>query len=171
MKKAKTGSTLIELCLVIALSSVVFAMVASFSSLVYFRSHAIQDQQKAVDQVDDFRNRAYGWLRNIDRSEYVYAIDEFGTDVVVSFTDAGNSVETHTLAFNGESKLLQIDSVNVPVKYTCISSAVFGLEKNESSGKYLLTCTITYKYDPEDENEEEKTLQLAFSTNSDGGAS
>ena len=66
MKKMRRGSTLVELCLVIAISAVVFAMIASFAVLIQYRAVAAQEDYEAVNDINLIRTAIFDWLKEYD---------------------------------------------------------------------------------------------------------
>ena len=133
MKKMRRGSTLVELCLVIAISAVVFAMIASFAVLIQYRAVAAQEDYEAVNDVNLIRTAIFDWLKKYDSPNSTIS------------TNGGDKLTiSHTLDFI-EFKDGWFKSPTVYEKMPQIVSVKFNARETEKVADcYLLKVTVTY---------------------------
>ena len=128
-KKGRKGSTLAELCVVLALIATASAMVASFSMLIGARTNLSTARLNAMNDLDLVESVTEGWMSRMDG---LTAVD----GVLVG--DSGD-----TLYFDGQDTLtgtlpegditVQLDQVSA-IKYTVI----------EGSTGDLCICTVDF---------------------------
>ena len=133
MKKMRRGSTLVELCLVIAISAVVFAMIASFAVLIQYRAVAAQEDYEAVNDINLIRTAIFDWLKEHDSPNSKIS------------TNGGDKLTiSHTLE---EIKFDDgwFKSPTVYAKMPQIVSVEFGLHvMGKVADCYLLEVKVTY---------------------------
>ena len=133
MKKMRRGSTLVELCLVIAISAVVFAMIASFAVLIQYRAVAAQEDYEAVNDVNLIRTAIFDWLKEHDSPNSTISTHG-GSKLTISHTLKEITFE------EGWFK-----SPTVYAKMPQIVSVEFSArETDKMVDCYLLKVTVTY---------------------------
>lgn len=141
MKKMRRGSTLVELCLVIAISAVVFAMIASFAVLIQYRAVAAQEDYEAVNDVNLIRTAIFDWLKEYDSPNSTISTNG-GSKLTISHT------LSHTLS--GTTDFIEFEngwfkSPTVYEKMPQIVSVKFNArETDKMVDCYLLKVTVTY---------------------------
>ena len=134
MKKMRRGSTLVELCLVIAISAVVFAMIASFAVLIQYRAVAAQEDYEAVNDVNLIRTAIFDWLKEYDSPNYTIS------------TNGGSKLTITSHKFDDiEFKDGWFESPTVFTKMPQIVSVRFdSYVMGKRVDCYLLEVTVTY---------------------------
>ena len=159
MKRAKSGSTLVELCLVIALSSIVFAMVASFSSLVYFHAKMSVDQQAEYIELNRLHEDIRVWLQKNDDSIYCAGTGKGGKRLLLD-ADHGND---RSLEFDANFGSLIINDIHDRYRYDLIRGISFEVRSGKDDRTLaLIICTVSYTAEGNDTLQE---VKFVFSAN------
>lgn len=149
MKKIKKGSTLVELCIVLAMSVIVFAMVGSFAMLVHYRSVVYQAQLDTTRQLESARSKVSAFLNEND----VYDEMDFHM-LCLNDTAPGEK----SLSFNGDflkySELIDGQ----------ITDVGFRFETDENSPNSLIYMDVEYEMPISQGQEEEKFITYVFMT-------
>lgn len=158
-KNARRGFTLVELCIVIALISIVMVLMISF--LAVFRPRVVQNQirQDFIDEVSRVRDELKRWVSNADVS-VIYV--EYG-----GFLLATNGLQSDpdAVVCFGETGLLEFkysssDHPNVSLNLDVIKTIELEIYNSK-----LLKCTFT----GEDTYGQELSQTMFFALMSSGG--
>lgn len=133
MKKMRRGSTLVELCLVIAISAVVFAMIASFAVLIQYRAVAAQEDYEAVNDVNLIRTAIFDWLKEHDSPNSTISTNG-GSKLTISHTL--KEIEFEDGWFKSPTVYAKMPQI-VDVKFNA-------RETEKVADCYLLKVTVTY---------------------------
>jgi type II secretory pathway pseudopilin PulG len=137
MKKMRRGSTLVELCLVIAISAVVFAMIASFAVLIQYRAVAAQEDYEAVNDVNLIRTAIFDWLKEYD-----------SPNSTISTNGGSKLTITHTLPRTTDFIEFKDGWFKSPTVYEKMPQIVSVKFNSRVMGKvadcYLLEVKVTY---------------------------
>ena len=149
-KTGKKGSTLAELCVVLALIATASAMIASFSMLIGARTNLSTARLNAMNDLELVESATEGWMSRAG----TLSIDKDGNLVddgpYISF-DSKTKTLTGTI-FNGDNvevitvQLDQVSAINYSVlgdadNYLCICTVQFDLSPDEP-GQYSYSQTF-----------------------------
>ena len=173
MKKTAKGSALIELCLALAISAIVFMMVATVSSLVHFRTQESQAQVDSMQEINQVSNILKNWMYRFDRNVYDAEISRDGKSISV-LNKYDHSTVYAVLEFEQSAKRLTMVDENrerTPAgpDFVMVDDLSFDAICDGTTGafgKTALKCTVTYHVEREIDTE---TVTLVFVSNSWNG--
>ena len=148
-KKAAKGSTLVELCIVMALISIVATMIASFSVLAITYVNRNQAQYTFIEESSKIRSDIADWLAEADAPDAGISVSEnalvFSSDVSVSFSQGAKAI---TLGYkNGQRDIQELESVE-SVKFSLdetnrvLKCSVFGTDGHGEVFKRTFAFTL-----------------------------
>lgn len=130
----RSGSTLVELSIVMAMLAIIGTMVVSFCALTSARSRQINidsDTREALSRVELAFDR---WTSAFDSSGSVFSVSD-GSSLTVT-----SGEQSFTLSLSGGSVAGPLsDGGSVSASAACVTSIQF-----EITGQELISCTVTY---------------------------
>ncbi len=148
MLKSKKGITLVELTIIMAVTSVVITMACGF--IVTYRNQSIRIERNSttVSDVNKFKNAVNEWISTYDSKKYNYSLEDENVQGQTSAKQIDvNSenpkmlyVDQNIIQFDASNKSLYTktgNTVNKTVEFETITNCVF------SKNNGMLYCTLT----------------------------
>lgn len=191
MKQRKHGTTLMELCIVMALVAIAVSMTVTFTILSSQRVTLSQKQSDAMEDVATLETSLKRWILHYDNEEYTIDADEssregtegdFGKLVATSTKDKSKSYAFYFDAEAGEvvSEMFTVTKEGAAKKdiqrkkAQGVEKALFRIDrkKNLSGGldtkdrRMLIRCSAVYKQMISSDKTERRNFDFLFATHS-----
>ena len=137
-KKNRRGVTLAELCIVLAVISIVSTMVVSFSVLVTERSRVSRARLDALNDIRLVESLVEDWIE--DGGEITKYSGTPSIESSFFITSGLKNEEGALIFFDGES----LNFGDKAIHLETVKSMVFEVIENESNTDTLYICTVTY---------------------------
>lgn len=158
MKKSKKGSTLVELCIVLAMSVIVFAMVGSFAMLVHYRSVVYQAQLDTTRQLESARSKVSAFL-----SEHDLSSDDYFITIWVYHEEENENDEIDKITYGYDtlsgSDLIENYSQIIGVTFDAIYD-----DENADTNNALIKMTVEYTMPISQNKSDTRTIVYVFMT-------
>ena len=132
--RARRGSTLLELCIVMAILAIISTMIASFS--VLFGGYVSQNESRYLfaNEVTDWRQAMEDWIAEVDEAEAMFTV----TERRIAVEDTAYAVE-----FNAEEKTLTFYSPKGTSTITAEAVDTLTFSLPDAAGTpAILKCTL-----------------------------
>ena len=133
--RRRSGSTLVELSIVMAMVAIIGTMVVSFCTLTSARSRQINtdtDTREALSRVELAFDR---WSSAFDASGSVFTVSDSGSSLTVR-----SGGQPYTLSLSGGSVTGPLpDGSSVSASAACVTALHFEITEEK-----LISCTVTY---------------------------
>lgn len=127
-RRPARGTTLVELCIVMAMLAIIGTMVASFCALTSARTRQITSASQVREALSNVEQSLDIWLSKVDRNTVTLSV----------------SADFHTLqAKDGETDLTPFSRTGIPAD--CVNYLTFEISgTDETHPTVMLTCTVHY---------------------------
>lgn len=131
--KKKSGFTLVELCVVMAISAIVGTMLVTFMIYASGQQAKIAKESKCISEITKVQKTVNAWIKKYDSENYT--ITSPGNN---KFIATANGTQAGVISFN--SKKIAVDNHAATEEFENISSIAFFV----LDGKNALKVTIRY---------------------------
>ena len=127
-RRPARGTTLVELCIVMAMLAIIGTMVASFCALTSARTREITSASQVREALSNVEQSLDIWLSKVDRNTVTLSTSE----------------DSQTLrAKDGETALTPFSRTGIPAD--CVNYLTFEISgTDETHPTVMLTCTVHY---------------------------
>jgi len=152
--KNKKGFTLVELCVVIALTSIIVTMICSFISIYRLLLRNPQDRVDYINEINRAQLTVSSWVSRYDSKYYTISIADGGCGLNANpngSAPSGSNLQSDSISFS--NKVLTNGNANTTTKFSVVSTMSFSYavdkvvqEDNtvvESTNPALIICHVT----------------------------
>lgn len=163
MNHTKSGATLAEMCIVIAIVAIVATMIVSFSSLTQMHFRIDEGQYEAVEALSAARNSIRDFLLCYDRADCTIRAEQDGFSV----QQGGDTVARLTFDFRRHNLTLQQDG-DTQTLHLWEKLSALSVTTEQQGSRTLVSCVFSYGQVTSALGEEQKTLESLLLTSAAG---
>lgn len=146
----RRGTTLVELCIVMALVAIVGTSIASFSVMISSYTGRLSTDRDVKDGLTYIDLALDVWVSTMDSAGATLSVSNSGSGVLTATVKEGETAKSYTLQLTDDGFVVGTLPGDRSLKYavTGIKSLSFLVQSkgdNAADGRVLVTCRVTHE--------------------------